>query len=237
MVEDKVKLKLMEYDKSLNGKHSGWAYQFLDDDYQGFHGGVCCKDFLNDIVWSELTQKSMCIYGQHSSYKGILDKQEYLKLCMYPYLLNAQQEPVIKNIEVLKDNLQAFLNEIELLKGFELSTIEVHDNKFVIIFHKNWISKIYLFSMFTLLCRIGVYYDGNLEEYMQNPYKPENIYLDNCDSYYLKDNYKEIIQIINNELIIDQVDWKDTRDEHDVHDNNSLFYSLATLKGIETDEY
>lgn len=231
MVEEvETKVELKPYGISYSGKHDGWAYQFLDDNYKGIHLGVCCKDFLNDIVWSELTKKSMRVHSQPSSYIGVLDKQEHLKLCMYPRLFNGIQEPIIENIEELRSNLEAFLNEIELLRGFNLSTVEVHDNRFVIIFHKDWINKIYLFSLFTLLCRVGLYYNGNLEEYLQNPYLPNNKYLDNCDFYYFKNNYKKVIEVIENKLTIEQQNWEDINTcgnrPYDVHDGNSFFNSL-----------
>ena len=42
------KVKLMPYGENYNGKHDGWAFQFLNDNYQGFYKGVCCKDYLLD---------------------------------------------------------------------------------------------------------------------------------------------------------------------------------------------
>lgn len=246
MVAEKIELKLKPYGIEYCGKHDGWAFQFLNDSYEGIHLGVCCKDFLNDIVWSELTKKSMSVHGQDSSYIGVLDKQEYLKICMYAYKFKGITEPKLDKIDELGETLQAFLNEIELLKGFELSTVETHDNKFVIIFHKDWISKIYLFSMFTLLCRIGMYYNGNLEEYLQNPYATKGEYLDNTDMYSLKTYYKQILEIISNERVIEQPDWKDIdvkssneTTAYDVHDGNSLFNSLVNQnqENLEENEY
>ncbi len=164
-------VKLQEYGTSYSGKHDGWAYQFLNDNYEGIHLGVCCKDFLQDIIWSELTQKSMTIHRQTSNYLGILDKQEKLILCLYPHTL----QPKPEDMEFMHSNLEAFLNEIEVLRDFELSEVYQEDNKFIIQFSKQWISKPYLFSLFTLLCRLGLYYDGDLDNYLKNPYKPENV--------------------------------------------------------------
>lgn len=229
MVEE-AKIKLQPYGEKYSGKHNGWAYQLLNDDYEGIHLGVCCKDFLQDIVWSELTQKQMSIYGQTSTYLGILDKQDRLKLCMYPYYFNSIKEPNIENIEELGINLQAFLNEIEIIKGYDLTFIEIIDNKLIIEFSKEWISKPLIFSLFTLFCRIGVYYDGNLETYfkdMFNDFKNKP-YLDNCDMYNIKNNKTLIYLFIENKLDITQKDWIDLQSSNEVH-NSGFFSNIQTL--------
>ena len=146
MVEVENKIKLMPYGANYSGKHNGWAFQLLNDNYEGFHLGVCCKDFLQDIVWSDLTQKSMKIHGQESSYKGIIDKQTTLKLVMYPHLFVGIYNPKIDNLEDLSSNVQGFLNEIELLMNIEeLSVVQAIDNNVLIEFSKKWIDKPYLF--------------------------------------------------------------------------------------------
>lgn len=229
------KVKLMPYGENYNGKHDGWAFQFLNDNYQGFYKGVCCKDYLLDQVWSDLTQKVMRIYGQQSSYKGIIDKQISLKLAMYPYYFHNQREPIIEELEQLMFNLQKFINDIELLMNIdELSKFECIDNKIIIEFSKKWIEKPYLLSLYTLFCRLGIYYDGNLEEYIKNPYKTNGKYLDNCDNYYLKNSSNKILDIIYNKAIVLQKDWKDLIGGNEVHDSG-IFSNMYNLKYVEND--
>ncbi len=223
-------VKLKKYGTNYSGKHNGWAYQFLNDDYEGIHLGVCCKDFLQDIVWSELTQKSMKVHNQPSSYLGVLDKQERLILCLYPHTMKVTNEEIVN----MQSCLEAFLNEIELLKGFDFSVVHGIEDKLVIEFSKQWISKPYLFSLFTLLIRIGLYYDGNLETYIQNPYKTGNIHLDSCDTYYLRNNYQKILDVINNKAEIVQKDWVELELPYDVHDSG-FFTQIGALE--YEDEY
>lgn len=235
MIEIRKEIKLMPYGAEYCGKHNGWAFQLLNDNYEGFYLGVCCKDYLLDIVWSDLTQKSMTAHGQQSDYKGIIDKQTTLKLVMYPYMFNGLNEPKIEELEQLMVNLQGFINEIELLMNIEeLSLFEYSDNKIVIEFSKKWIDKPYLLSLYTLLCRIGVYYDGNLEEYLKNPYTAERKYLDTCDSYYMKLHYQKLLDIFNGKAIIEQPDWKDLQPGGQVH-NSGIFSWINKIKYKEND--
>lgn len=225
---DILEIKLNPYGEKYNGKHDGWAYQLLDDNYQSFHLGVCCKDFLQDIIWSELTQKEMQIYNQTSKYHGIIDKQDTLKLALYPYNFGEYSE-TIDNLEELSLNLQAFLNEIEVLKQYNLSLVTCTNNILLIEFSKQWIEKPYLFSLFTLLCRIGLYYHGELESYIANPYETKGKYLDNCDLYYLKNYFQNILDIIHNVAYIEQKSWNELTHKDDVHDSG-LFCNIHKLK-------
>jgi len=224
------KVKLMPYGTNYAGKHDGWAYQFLNDNYEGIHLGVCCKDFLQDIVWSELTKKSMSIYNQDSSYLGILDKQELLKICIYPYLLNGIALPVIDNINELAENLQGFLNEIEVLKGYDLSVVYSLDNKIIIEFSKEWISKPLIFSLFTLLCRFGIYYDGKLTEYFEKVFSRNDVpYLDKNDLYTIQNNLNYVYIFLDNKCIISQKDWVELLGPSDVH-GSGFFSNLKQVK-------
>lgn len=231
MVEVGKEIKLMPYDQRYVGKHDGWAFQFLNDNYEGFYPGVCCKDFLQDQIWSDLTQQSMKIYGQTSDYKGIIDKQSILKLVMSPKLFKGVEKPVIDNIKDLASNLQQFLNEIELLMGIkEFSTVESVDNNILIEFSKEWIKKPYLFSLFTLFCRLGIYYDGNLEEYLKNPFNDKRPYLDNCDIYTLKGHYQKLLDLINGKAVIEGKDWIDLKDPDQVHHESGVFDTIHLIK-------
>jgi len=222
-------VKLKEYGKTYNGKHDGWAFQFLNDDYEGIHLGVCCKDFLQDIVWSELTQKEMEIYHQKSNYQGIINKQDVLKLCMYPYLFNNKYEPIIENLEELGVNLQAFLNEIEILREYELSTVTCDDNKLVILFSKQWIEKPYLLSLFTLLCRIGLWYNGDLDSYISNINKINSPYFDTEGLYYITGNKHLLLHLLNDEGELDQCDWSELTTSNKVHESG-IFSNIHLYK-------
>lgn len=233
VVSNGSSIKLQPYGDKYNGKHYGWAYQFLNDNYEGIHLGVCCKDFLQDIVWSELTQKTMIIYNQTSAYLGILDKQETLKLCIYPYLFNGVKEPKIANIEELAENLNIFLNEIECMRnyGFSIVFAEQETSRIIIEFSKQWIEKPMIFSLFTMFCRIGLYYNGNLEDYLYNLYtdmtnKP---YLDISDRGFMLTNIIYILLFIDNEVNITQPDWIELTTSDQVH-YSGFFSNLKHLK-------
>jgi len=227
-VSDGKVVILKEYGNGYNGKHDGWAYQFLNDNYEGIHLGVCCKDFLQDIVYSELTNKSISVYGQTSVNTNTFEKQERLLLCMYPHSFITKEKP---NLELFSENLEIFLNEIEVLRGYDLSLVYVVDDKIIIDFSKEWICNPPTFSVFTLFCRVGIYYDsGNIEEYVSTLFQQRKPYLDRCDIYYFENgNLLYILLFIHNKLKFTGKSWENLISPGDVH-NSGFFSNTKFLK-------
>lgn len=220
-------LTLKDYGSNYNGKHNGWAYQFLNNNYEGINLGVCCKDFLQDIVWSELTGKEMNIYGQNSKSTNTFKDQENLILCVYSYSIDLSNMSEEKLLEYSL-NLQGFLNEIETLKNYSLSTVDLIDKKFIIHFSKEWIKLPLIFSAFTLLCRIGFYYDGNLENYINTLYDKFRYLIDNCDKYNINNNYNTLLIFIYDQCNINQLSWEELKTPSEVH-NSGFFNNLTKI--------
>jgi len=222
-------IKLQPYGTDFIGKHNGWAYQFLNNNYEGIHLGVCCKDFLQDIVYSELTKNSITIYGQTSNYTGTFDKQDSLILCLYPHTYDLTVISQDKLIELCL-NLQGFLNEIESLRNYSLSTVEFTDNKFLIYFSKEWIESPLIFSAFTLFCRIGFYYNGNLEKYFSTLFdNTNNILLDPCDKFNILNYYNTLLIFIYDCCIINKITWDDLKTPGQVH-SSGFFSNIRLIK-------
>jgi len=223
-------LKLKEYGSSYNGKHDGWAYQFLNNNYEGINLGVCCKDFLQDTVWSELTGKEMIVYGQHSKPTNTFKDQENLILCVYSHtfdLSNVSEEKLLE----YSLNLQGFLNEIETLRNYSLTTVELIDKKFIIHFSKEWIQLPLIFSAFTLLCRIGFYYNGNLENYISTLYDESKYLLDKCDKYMINNNYNSLMIFLYDQCNINQQSWEQLKTNGDVH-NSGFFNNVSKIRYV-----
>ncbi len=186
------------------GKNDGWGFQFLNENYEAMHPPACCKDFLQDVVYIELTQDNFSIYNFVHKYQGFLKDKELLRLSLYwtnsKVKVNAFIEPLNK-----------FLNDIEDKLGYQRSNVYLDKTELIIIidFSSKWISKPYMFSLFTLLARKGIYYNGDLEGYLFS--KENKSYLESNDTYNLvNEKYKQIInKIINKELELIQPNWEE----------------------------
>ena len=199
-----IEVKLLPK-KQYIGKNDGWGFQFLNEEYQPMNPPVCCKDFLQDVIYTELTGESLNIYNFKHKYQGFLKGKELLRLALY---WTNDELTVDKFIEPTKN----FLNDIEEKLGILKSNVYTDStNKIIIIdFSSEWIKKPYLFSFFTILCRKGLYYNGNLEEYLFS--NKQLNYLESNDSYGLN-SYKDVInKILNRELELIQPNWEEFKD-------------------------
>lgn len=121
-----------------------------------------CKDYLNDIVFTEFTGTPMSAYGLRTSHQGLLDDDKlYLILTFengsYSFISNEYEE-FNKNLT----NSQEFIRNFEKELGIsELCTLEALDDKyFLFTFSKEWLVGLYCISMLSLLLRISQWYDG-----------------------------------------------------------------------------
>jgi hypothetical protein len=138
-----------------------------------------CKDYLNDVIFSEATGKPCKAYGLKYEKQGIYDNglaYMGIKICphksgMKPY---AGQDKDEENINANFLKIEEFVHHFEDLLGVETKTkIEkVKDNLFLLTFSEYWCKYTYLISLWSLLVRCGQYYkDGEKEAFMRNfPY-------------------------------------------------------------------
>lgn len=219
------------------GKNDGWGFQFLNEEYQPMNPPVCCKDFLQDVVYTELTGEILDIYHFKHNYQGFLKGKELLKLALY--WTNAELT-VDKFIEPTKN----FLNDIEEKLGILKSNVYSDStNKIIIIdFSSEWIKKPYLFSFFTILCRKGLYYNGNLEEYLFS--NKQQDFLENGDLYGLNNNKTIINKILNEKLELIQPNFEELKDykhpfnydlQNRVHESG-IFSLISVIKDKKLQE-
>lgn len=126
-----------------------------------------CKDYLNDVVWSEATNKSIQAYGLNYSKKDIFNgKKSYMVIGIMPSWGGSpypSMDKDIKNLEENIENLTAFLNFIEKkLKLKCLTKIEkVAKNRYLLEFDYYWCKTTYLISLYSLLLRTGQFWKGD----------------------------------------------------------------------------
>lgn len=126
-----------------------------------------CKDYLNDIVWSEHTGKSGENCGLKSSPQQAFDTGiacMVVAICHYQCGSNYQKYD--KEIKYLDDNLDKLCEFIIFFerhinaskKGPIILTtaVKAETNRYVFYFDPIWVSAIYMISFYSMLIRMGV---------------------------------------------------------------------------------
>lgn len=126
-----------------------------------------CKDYLNDVVWSEATSKDISAHGLNYSKKDIFDgKAAYMAISILPYFGGQDYPNQAKDIKNLKeniDNLETFMNFFEKKLNLKVKTKieETESNKYIVTFDHYWSSATYKISLYSLLLRVGQFYKGD----------------------------------------------------------------------------
>lgn len=124
-----------------------------------------CKDYLNDVVWSEAVDKPIYAYGLNYKKVGIFEgaTKAYLVMKIMPSFGGTSYIGMDKDVKNLKENyqnLQKYINFFEEKLKLKVKTkIYPTDNDmFLVTFDKYWTTGTYLISLYTLILRSGQYY-------------------------------------------------------------------------------
>lgn len=139
----------------------------LNPNYEKITSFIKCKDYIQDTLYCQdfYNNFNFPIYGY--SYKYIKDiKFKDLKF-LFKYnnieeYRNLNDEDRLKKIEEWKIQLQFFINSIENHFNFKNSNFEIviYDTNYCILMEQSedWSKKLYLMSLYMILCRIGILY-------------------------------------------------------------------------------
>lgn len=139
-------------------------YLITDENYKALHTPTPCKDYLQDIFFTEYTGETSNVYGILWK-RGMLDmSQEFFNLAM----MGGDYE-----LESKVSQMEAILQSLDKAQGIPLSTVLPTTNpKIVVIkFHKDWTRNGPTLSAYTSMVRISAYYQG--EEPMEFLHKME----------------------------------------------------------------
>lgn len=152
-----------------------------------------CKDYLNDVVYSEYTGKPFQAHGLHTKKRNIFDHGEgYLVFSVCPYMGGGKYSNYDRDLECLKqneENVMIFINWFEEKFGLKERTIisKLEENKYLAVVPLFWTKATFLISLYSFLIRIGIFYDGkqapmdyfanfnkdSSDQYMINSIKPK----------------------------------------------------------------
>jgi hypothetical protein len=183
---------------------SGLEFAFVSPEGEQCHPFAYCKDFLQDAIWSMHNDKKSSVYGFSFDKKSnpLLD-MDRTKVAIR-----------LKNNKSFKDmclkSLQ-FLNAVEEAFGFESTSLSYGgDSKgsdvWVFSGDKNWMYAPPMISMYTLLLRVGLNYDGG--DWQKHLDKAS--FVGDNDKVYLKDA-KPAIKFLSTKKLQDVFasEWKD----------------------------
>lgn len=138
-----------------------------------------CKDYLNDVVWAEFTNRPISAYGLIYNKLNIYDNDFayiVISMCQYKYANSYNSNQWIIDVQNLKSNyknINLYINEIEkLFKLDNFTTIkEIEDNKYFICVPIFWVQYTYLISLYSLLIRACQNYtpdDGDVLSFLSS---------------------------------------------------------------------
>lgn len=173
------------------GRNFGLGFTFLkktDNGYIAFKDFTCCKDFLNDALYTEHRNKECKMYGYKTTTKqGYFENDTFFvgikvlpiqrsKTNVYPTFTVRKYDDDVKLLKNNYKNVEIFLNNCsKLIKDVPLNCkIEEAENDiFIVELPKIWSLTSYAISFITFLIRAGMAYDGkmNVIDYLENTWK------------------------------------------------------------------
>lgn len=148
----------------------GFAKKISDFTYVMVTPISSCKDYLNDVVWSEATNKYISVYGLSYTKQNIYDKEyAYIVISILTFKSGEEYQNYQKDVRRLEENykkLESFINFFEetLTEGIFTEINKIDENKYLVKVPLFFTKGTYLISLYSLLLRAGQFWDG-----VQNP--------------------------------------------------------------------
>lgn len=154
------------------GRNSGLAFAFCrlkDDTLITIQPLSPCKDYLNDIVYSEYTGRSGDACGLHTEKTGVFEGTDVAYMVM-SVLGRGAKSPTpydgmdndIKLLDTNHRHMQTMVNWFEErfnVKGRTVIT-QIKSNLYAICLPLFWTEGSYLISLYGLILRVAMYWDG-----------------------------------------------------------------------------
>lgn len=148
----------------IEGRDYGLGFAFGKNDGEGNLTLVmpisACKDYLNDIIYSEKTGNPFRAYGLSTSKQNIFGDFGYLAIKVLPKNYSggayAGMDKDIKNLEDNHLKIQESLNKCEETLKIEGQSVvyPVSGGVFVVEVPKFWLQWPYLISLYSLIIRV-----------------------------------------------------------------------------------
>ncbi len=158
------------------GRSRGVGHAFLRKtgpySYEGIMPITACKDFLNDVVYTESTGKDWQAHGLFTKKTGVFEKQEFAYLetkVLKRYQGSPNDKRFNDECKAIKENavnIEVLIVMME--RGLKLSGPHSYiqmvdpkeDNHYVLALNINWVKSTFMISLVTLVARCGIWWDG-----------------------------------------------------------------------------
>ena len=166
-----MKVELPQHTHLIEGVSNGFTFTFIDANNRGLHTPAQCKDYFQDLFWSEYNNKPCAVWG-FTWKPGMLDKDAKT------YRMALQEKG--SDLTSMSKRLLHFLAEFEQAQGFKYSVVldTTQSDTIVLEFDARWTHSAPMISAFTSLVRLGFTYPGGLiQDYLarlQTDAKPED---------------------------------------------------------------
>lgn len=145
---------------------------------------TACKDFLNDVLWSEITGRPLTFHGLTTTKQDIFDPKGYIVLAILKHgaknpKVYPEYEKDLADLAANHAHIARLLNDLEGRFGVtERTSIErLSDNRYLAIVPPLWLQSTHMISLCLLLMRVGMRWDGTGESsaYLKT-YQGDDIY-------------------------------------------------------------
>lgn len=152
----------------IEGRNWGLGFAFCKregDTYTTVQPISPCKDFLNDVVYSEWTGKPFSVWGLKTKKEGIFDKDlAYVAMGILPY---NRQTTKHKDHDAMLAGLAAMVEHESLINCIEQKLVvpataifSAGNDRFIAHVPIFWAMATYRISLWSLLMRVGLKYKG-----------------------------------------------------------------------------
>jgi hypothetical protein len=152
------------------GRNYGLGFAFLnrldENTFETVQPISPCKDYLNDVVYSEATGKPFAAWGLKTKKQGIFDGEHaymVISICKLGRSLSSylgydeEMELMANNGE----NMAEFMHKIEAKLGIGKTKFhQLADNLKLLEMDKQWVAGTYLISLYSLMLRVALSYKG-----------------------------------------------------------------------------
>ncbi|RLI53440.1 MAG: hypothetical protein DRO87_11630, partial [Candidatus Thorarchaeota archaeon] len=143
--------------------HLEFAFATKEEEgvYKAAHQFVLCRDFLHDVIWSQLNKKPVLIYG----FKFAANKDDRIDTDKTKLFI--RKPDIANHLERVEKVLHIFEKRMRIKKtkiyATQCKTI------FLVVGSKSWMSSTQMISLYTLLIRMASNEDARIQEFLEKP--------------------------------------------------------------------
>jgi len=212
----------------------GLKYALLDSEGNIRNKPVRCKDYFQDVYWSELLNKGeIKQYGfeWNGNNTNPISKQEFVNV-----LLISDE---YQNIKGKHFNIQSFLNDVELILNIPNSIVQPShndENDLILTYSNEWSKRPYLISLLYLFIRVGLQYENQgVLNFLYDKNLLDKV-LQNDTSVLLniirKDKNVSKIDILFEQKLLPEQNWEDYTNTSNIHNNSGIMnFKIKTNEG------